>query len=96
MSGGAKYDNAPVQIAPLSPEHLPLYADVIRESFSTVAKELNLTRENCRYHNMKMSLCLSLIWNGWFHMKFNLYTNISSLILQSTIKSLWIIKIILI
>lgn len=37
-------------ITPLTAEHLPLYADVIRDSFATVAAELKLTPKNCRYH----------------------------------------------
>jgi ribosomal protein S18 acetylase RimI-like enzyme len=40
-------DKIPGHIIPLSSSHLPLYADVIRESFSTVAKDFGFTRENC-------------------------------------------------
>ena len=43
-------DNAPGRICLLSIEHLPLYADVIRQSFATVASDMNLTRENCPGH----------------------------------------------
>jgi len=43
-------DNSPGRISPLSAEHLPMYSEVIRHSFATVANELNLTRENCPYH----------------------------------------------
>ena len=37
-------------IKPLSAEHLSEYADVIRRSFATVAREFGLTRENCPTH----------------------------------------------
>lgn len=40
-------DKIPCRINPLSSSHLPLYADIIRESFSTVAMDFGLTRENC-------------------------------------------------
>jgi len=43
-------DNAPGRISPLEVAHLPLYADVIRQSFATVAKDFGLTRENCPGH----------------------------------------------
>jgi ribosomal protein S18 acetylase RimI-like enzyme len=43
-------DNAPGRIIPLSTEHLPMYAEVIRQSFATVANDMNLTRENCPGH----------------------------------------------
>ncbi|MGF7144552.1 ribosomal protein S18 acetylase RimI-like enzyme [Anaerotaenia torta] len=43
-------DHAPGRISPLSLSHLPMYAEVIRQSFSTVAKEFNLTKENCPGH----------------------------------------------
>ena len=43
-------DKTTGSISSLSVSHLPLYADVIRRSFSTVASELNLTRDNCPYH----------------------------------------------
>ena len=41
---------APGRISPLSACHLPLYAEVVRLSFATVANELNLTKENCPSH----------------------------------------------
>ena len=44
------YTNFPGRITTLSIEHLPLYAEVIRRSFATVAKEFNLTQENCPGH----------------------------------------------
>jgi uncharacterized repeat protein (TIGR04076 family) len=37
-------------IHPLTAEHLPQYAEVIRRSFATVAKDFGLTRENCPDH----------------------------------------------
>ena len=40
-------DNAPGRISPLSSEHLPMYAEVIRRSFATVAQEFGFTKENC-------------------------------------------------
>jgi len=43
-------DNAPGRISPLSLEHLPMYAEVIRQSFATVAKDYNLTEKNCPGH----------------------------------------------
>jgi ribosomal protein S18 acetylase RimI-like enzyme len=41
---------APGRISPLSLEHLPMYADVIREIFATVANDYNLTMKNCPSH----------------------------------------------
>jgi GNAT superfamily N-acetyltransferase len=38
------------EIRPLGAEHLPQYADVIRRSFATVAKDFGWTRENCPGH----------------------------------------------
>ena len=43
-------DNAPGRISPLSIEHLPMYAEVIRKSFATVAQEYGLTIQNCPAH----------------------------------------------
>ena len=43
-------DNAPGRISPLSVDHLPLYAEVIRQSFMTAARDFNLTEENCPTH----------------------------------------------
>ena len=43
-------DNAPGRISSLSLVHLPIYAEVIRDSFATVAQEFNLTKENCPGH----------------------------------------------
>ena len=43
-------DNAPGRISALSAMHLPLYAEVIRQSFATVARDFCLTRENCPGH----------------------------------------------
>jgi ribosomal protein S18 acetylase RimI-like enzyme len=40
-------DNAPGRISLLSACHLPMYAEVIRRSFATVAQEFNLTKDNC-------------------------------------------------
>ena len=37
-------------ISPLSARQVPLYADVIRRSFATVANDFNLTIENCPGH----------------------------------------------
>ena len=42
-------------ISPLSKHHLPMYAEVIRQSFTTVAHELNLTQENCPGHTSFIS-----------------------------------------
>ena len=38
------------EIHPLTVKHLPEYAGVIRKSFSTVAKDFGLTKENCPNH----------------------------------------------
>lgn len=38
------------EIRPLTAEHLPQYADVIRRSFATVAKDFGWTRENAPGH----------------------------------------------
>lgn len=43
-------DNAPGRINVLSETHLPLYADVIRRSFATVANDFQLTIKNCPTH----------------------------------------------
>lgn len=43
-------DNAPGRISPLSVTHLPMYAEVIRQSFATVARDFNLTMVNCAGH----------------------------------------------
>ena len=43
-------DNAPGRISLLKAAHLPLYAEVIRQNFATVAQEFNLTKENCPGH----------------------------------------------
>lgn len=43
-------DNAPGRTSPLSAEHLPLFAEVIRQSFATVAKDYGLTIENFPNH----------------------------------------------
>ena len=43
-------DNAPGQISPVSVEHLPIYAEVIRQSFATVARDFSLTKKNCPTH----------------------------------------------
>jgi len=43
-------DNAPGRISLLSTAHLSMYAEVIRNSFATVASDFNLTRENCPGH----------------------------------------------
>lgn len=43
-------DNPPGRISPLSSEHLPMYAEIIRQSFATVARDFNLTKENCPGH----------------------------------------------
>jgi len=43
-------DERPGQISPLSVDHLPIYAEVIRQSFATVAMDFNLTKENCPTH----------------------------------------------
>ncbi len=39
-------DKTPGRIAPLSPEHLPLYAEVIRQSFATVARNFGWTQKD--------------------------------------------------
>ena len=38
------------EIRPLDAGHLPQYADIIRRSFATVAKDFGWTRENCPGH----------------------------------------------
>jgi len=43
-------DNAPGRISLLTTTHIPLYAEVIRHSFATVAQDFNLTKENCPGH----------------------------------------------
>ena len=43
-------DNASGRITSLAAKHLPLYAEVIRQSFTTVAAEFGLTTENCPGH----------------------------------------------
>ena len=43
-------DNLPGRISPLSLAHLPIYAEVIRQSFATAAADYNLTRKNCPGH----------------------------------------------
>jgi ribosomal protein S18 acetylase RimI-like enzyme len=43
-------DNAPGRISDLSTEHLPMYAEIIRQSFTTVANDYGLTMENCPAH----------------------------------------------
>jgi ribosomal protein S18 acetylase RimI-like enzyme len=42
--------NALGRISPLSVEHLPTYAEVIRQSFATISNDFNLTKENCPAH----------------------------------------------
>ena len=49
------YDNKeqldnPAEIIPITAERLPEYADVIRNSFATVANDFGLTKENCPGH----------------------------------------------
>jgi len=39
-----------VRITELSADYLPEYAEVIRKSFATVAKDFGFTRENCPRH----------------------------------------------
>ncbi|MCL2426694.1 MAG: GNAT family N-acetyltransferase [Oscillospiraceae bacterium] len=39
-----------MEIKPLTAEHLPEYADVIRKSFATVAQDFGYTSENCPGH----------------------------------------------
>jgi GNAT superfamily N-acetyltransferase len=39
-------DNAPGRISSLSMEHLPMYAEVVRQSFATVAEDFGWTAEN--------------------------------------------------
>ncbi|MDR1060794.1 MAG: GNAT family N-acetyltransferase [Clostridiales bacterium] len=47
----AVYDGgAPGRVSPLSLAHVPVYAEVIRRSFATVAKDFNLSKENCPGH----------------------------------------------
>jgi ribosomal protein S18 acetylase RimI-like enzyme len=43
-------DNAIGRISLLSAAHLPLYAEIIRQSFATVAQDYKLTIENCPGH----------------------------------------------
>jgi ribosomal protein S18 acetylase RimI-like enzyme len=38
------------KIVPLSADDIPAYAEVIRQSFATVARDFNLTQENCPLH----------------------------------------------
>jgi len=44
------YEDFDAGIRPLTAEHLPQYADVIRRSFATVAKDFGWTRENAPGH----------------------------------------------
>ena len=65
----------PEKICPLSREQLPLYAEVIRQSFATVARDFNLTKENCPGHtsfitNERLS---DKIKNGYY--PFGYFTN---------------------
>jgi len=39
-----------MEIKPVTAQHLPEYAEVIRQSFTTVAREFGFTRENCPGH----------------------------------------------
>jgi len=39
-----------MQIKPVTKQHLPEYAEVIRQSFATVAQDFGFTRENCPNH----------------------------------------------
>lgn len=48
-------DNASGCVATLSATHLPQYAEVIRQSFTTVAEDFGLTRENCPGHTSFIS-----------------------------------------
>jgi len=43
-------DETPGRISPLSEAHLPMYAEVIRQSFATEAQDFRLTKENCPGH----------------------------------------------
>ena len=43
-------------IAPISESELPLCRDVIRNSFATVAHDLNLTQQNCPTHTSFITL----------------------------------------
>lgn len=43
-------------IAPISESELPLCSDVIRNSFATVANDLNLTQQNCPTHTSFITL----------------------------------------
>ena len=42
--------HALAEIRPLTADRLPDYANVIRNSFATVARDFGLTKENCPYH----------------------------------------------
>lgn len=61
-------DNVPGRIATLSASHLPQYAEVIRQSFATVAKDFGLTKENCPGHTSFVSneRLASKIKDGYF------------------------------
>ena len=48
-------DNTSGRVATLSATHLPQYAEVIRQSFTTVAKDFGLTKENCPGHTSFIS-----------------------------------------
>ncbi|MCL2401996.1 MAG: GNAT family N-acetyltransferase [Oscillospiraceae bacterium] len=52
-----------MEIRPLTMKHLPEYADVIRNSFATVAQDFGFTRENCPGHT-------SFITNAQLESKF--------------------------
>ena len=39
-----------MQIKPVTAQHLPEYAEVIRQSFATIAQDFGFTRENCPNH----------------------------------------------
>ena len=43
-------DHTPGKVSLLSTDHISMYAEVIRQSFATVAQDFNLTKENCPAH----------------------------------------------
>jgi ribosomal protein S18 acetylase RimI-like enzyme len=61
-------DNAAGRVATLSATHLSQYEEVIRQSFTTVAKDFRLTKENCPGHTSFISneRLASKIKDGYF------------------------------
>jgi ribosomal protein S18 acetylase RimI-like enzyme len=68
-------DNAPGRISSLSSDHLPMYAEIIRRSFATVAQEFGWTKDNCPGHTSFITdeRLASKIKNGYY--PFGYFTN---------------------